>query len=414
VATHAGSRNGFLQSSRPLYTANEGFPAEGYVSWVGTVPVLHDADGLLTLTALFLGERGAADTGILDRRAAYAYLSSLAIPWAGAYTGFLAVNALFWWSAAAAAYWFAGRRWQDRALARAISLLVATGHGFLFMADLPMSYLCAYASSFLSIALAEWLGAFRPGARLGSWLLLGWSAGVASTIYFAHIPILIYWWLFGVRRVPWRHLIAATAVALAISSAWELIGRNAVGLAFTTDNSDLVRASLAGWLAHLAQPWPDALTYFRGGPLAGAAAIRGTLVSAFAYPWWLLAALGFAASNKVDREWALAVAMGGLVPAILILSLLPLPRLAYYMYPAVYFLAARGALTLGRATYALLTARYAVPIQNRNLALAWAPSAAAAATVCLALGTLVLASNADLFGYQQLDARFHNSIGATW
>src|SRR5437867_8238185 len=79
VATHTGGRNGFLQSSRPLYSINQGFPAQGYVTWVGTVPVLHDADGLLTLTALFLGERGPADTGILDRRAAYAYLSSLAL-----------------------------------------------------------------------------------------------------------------------------------------------------------------------------------------------------------------------------------------------------------------------------------------------------------------------------------------------
>src|SRR5215212_11769800 len=77
VATHAGSRNGFLQSSGPLFGINQGFPADGYVTWVGTIPVLHDADGLLTLTAMFLGERGPAETGILDRRAAYAYFSSL-------------------------------------------------------------------------------------------------------------------------------------------------------------------------------------------------------------------------------------------------------------------------------------------------------------------------------------------------
>src|SRR4051794_8868163 len=224
VATHTGSRSGFLLSSRPLYGVNDGFPAEGYVSWVGTVPVLHDAEDALKLTGLFLGERGATGTGILDRRAALAHLSSLALPRGGAHARFLAANACFWGSAAAAAYWFAGRRWQDPALARALSLLVATGHGFLFMADVPMSYLCAYAAVLLVLALSEWLGAFRPGARLGAWLLLGWSAGVASTIYFTHVPIVIFWWLYGARRVPWRYLAAATAVALAISVAWEVFG----------------------------------------------------------------------------------------------------------------------------------------------------------------------------------------------
>ena len=44
---HTGARNGFLESSRPLYRQYGGWdtlPAEGYVSWIGTVPVLSDAD----------------------------------------------------------------------------------------------------------------------------------------------------------------------------------------------------------------------------------------------------------------------------------------------------------------------------------------------------------------------------------
>ena len=384
LVTHTGRRSGFLESSRPVLSVNHLLPGDGYVSWVGTVPVLHDADGLLTLTSFFLGERGPEATGILDRRAAYAYLASLTIPLAGAYPGFMLVNALFWWAGGVAVYWLVRRRWRSEPLAIAVSFLVATGNGFIFMAGVPMSYLAAYATFALILALAEWLGAFERHASLRAWLLLGWAAGVASTIYFAHIPLLIVWWVYGLRRAPWRCLVAATLLVLGISTAWELFGRTLVELEFTTDNSSAIDASFRGWLAAFQRPFAELLVYLRGGPVAGAAAIRGTLLSAFPYPWWALAALGFVTSPPEDRSWALALVMGGLVPAIVILSLLPLPRGAFYMYPAVYFMAARGALRLGRV---------AGP---------------------LALGGLALVSNLDLFGVRIFISRFHESLGAAW
>src|SRR5688572_24065858 len=117
LVLHTGRRSGFLESSRPVHSINELLPGDGYVTWVGTVPVLHDADGILTLTTLFLGDRGPAATGILDRRAAYAYFASLFIPWAGAYPGFLLVNLLFWWAGAAATFWFVRARWGSERLA---------------------------------------------------------------------------------------------------------------------------------------------------------------------------------------------------------------------------------------------------------------------------------------------------------
>jgi hypothetical protein len=396
LLTHAGARNPFLVSSRPVSSVNELLPGDGYVTWVGTVPVLHDSNGILTLTALFLGSRGPEGSGILDRRAAYAYLASLFVPWAGDYTGFLVLNWLFWWAAAAACFWFVRRRWGDTRLAGAASLLVATGNGFIFMAGVPMSYLAAYATFFLVLALSEWLGAFDGRAGLRGWLLLGWAAGVASTIYFAHIPLLLFWWVYGLRRVAWRHLVAASLVALAISTAWELCGRLAVGLEFTTDNSSAVGASIGAWLSNLRRPPSEVLTYLRGGPVAGAAAIRGTLASAFPYPWWALAAVGFAASPARDRSWALAFFMAGLLPAIVILSLIPLPRAAFYMYPAVYLMAARGALWLGDAV-SRFSAR-----------------AVGVAVTAAALGVVVLTSNLDLLGDTLLITRFHESMGSAW
>jgi hypothetical protein len=384
LVTHTGRHNGFLESSRPVHSVNHLLPGNGYVSWVGTVPVLHDSDGLLTITSLFLGERSPEATGIKDRRAAYGYLASLAIPAVGAYPGFMLVNFLFWWAGAAAMYWFVRRRWGNESLAMAVSFLVATGNGFIFMAGVPMSYLPAYASVALVLALGEWLRAFDRGATLRSWALLGWAAGIASTLYFSHITLLIFWWVYGARRVPWRCLVTATGVALGISAAWEVWGKALVGLEFTTDNTAVMNDSFRGWLSIAQRPVSELLVYLRGGPVAGAAAIRGTLLSAFPYPWWALAALGFLFSPPRDRNWALGLVMSGLLPAILVLALLPLPRLAYYMYPAMMVLAARGALRLGPAPGAI------------------------------ALGGLALVSNLDVFGLHTLVTYFHESMGASW
>jgi hypothetical protein len=144
VLSHSGNRNGFLESSRPLYSSVSGrdlLPADGYVTWIGPVPVLQDAESFVKQGAFFLGQRGPHDTGFLDRRAAYAYLAALLIPWfrweGGTYAAFVALNAFFWWAAAAAMYWLVRRRWGDTPLALGASLLVATGNGMIFMAGLP-------------------------------------------------------------------------------------------------------------------------------------------------------------------------------------------------------------------------------------------------------------------------------------
>jgi hypothetical protein len=400
VLTHTGSRNGFLASSRPVYSDYSGLadlPAEGYVSWLGSVPVLHDAESFIRLVALFLGQHGPEQTGFLDRRAGYAYLVALVVPWSGAYAGFLAANVLLWWASAAATFWLVRCRWGDTSLAWATSLLVAAGHGFVFMAGLPMSYVAAYAGMALLLALGERLEVFRA-PRWSAWLVLGWGAGVASTIYFTHVPIAIFWWVYGLRRVPWRYLAGATALAFAISFSWEVVGTSLVGLAFLTDNTAQVGEAIGRWLANVEAPWSAMADYFRGS------SIRGTLLGAFWYPWWLLAAVGFAASTRADREWALAVGIAGLVPALAILAMLPLPRIAYYMYPAVYVMAAKGALALGHLAARWFTGGAGVGA-SRPVALAVAAAA---------LAGLCLASNVDLVGFELPNVWFHFSAGSRW
>jgi hypothetical protein len=402
LATHSGSRNPFLESTRPAYSAFGAPPhsaSEGYLTFAGDVPVQFDSTSFFVLVSLFMGEHGPEGTGILDHRAGYAYLASLAVPWAGPYLGFIVINALFWWAASIATWWLVRQRWRSEPLARATSFLVATGNGFLFMAGVPMSYLAAYASFALLLAMADWLGAFHPRARFGAWLLLGWGAGVASILYFAHIPTVIFWWVYGVRRAPWMGLVAGTLLTLAISVSWATFGARVVGLGFASDNSDALTGSLTGWASHLREPLTQVLTYFR------AATVGRTLLGAFPVPWWLLAGIGISVTSRAEREWLFAIVMGGLVPAIVILSLLPLSRAAFYMYPAMYLLAAQGALVLGdgsRAVAARLRPGGAVPDWLGRV------------VVALALAGLALTSNADLLGNFYFTARFHFTPLIPW
>jgi hypothetical protein len=402
TVTHTGARNPFLESSRPVYarlSGNDFLPADGYVSWIGHVPVLQDAESFVKQTALFLGQQGPQDSGFLDRRAAYSYFASLLVPWfrwdGGAYAAFVAVNVLFWWATAATMYWLVRRRTGDTAVALAASFLVAAGNGLVFMVGMPQSYLPAYASLVLIPALAEWLNAWHRPHRLGPWLLLGWAAGVAATVYFTHISLTVFWWVYGLRRVPWRYLLAATALAFGIGTLWELWGQQLVGLRFLTDNSSLVGAATDSWRKRLLTSWPGLVTGLRDLDSSG------TVLGAIPPVWWLLAAVGLAVSRKDDREWALAGIVAGLVPTLAMLTLLPLPRIAYFMYPAVYFLAAQGIVWLARACARLL-AGASLPAPVARLS--------AVAVAVGALAGLALLGNADTFGYALGNAQFHYGL----
>jgi hypothetical protein len=400
--THVGARNPYLESSRPIYarlSGNDLLPADGYVSWIGHVPVLQDAESFVKLAALFLGQHGPQDTGFLDRRAAYSYLAALVVPWfrweGGAYAAFVALNLACWWAAAGAMYWLVRRRTGDTPVALAASFLVAAGNGMIFMVGMPQSYLPAYASLVLLPALAEWLDVWRPPHRLGPWLLLGWGAGVAATVYFTHIAIAAFWWLYGARRVPWRYLFAATVLAFGIGALWEVWGHHLAGLRFVTDNSSLVGQATGSWLSRLLSPWPTLVTGLRDLDASG------TVLGAIPAPWWPLVAVGLLVSTRDDREWAFAGIVAGLIPTVAMLTLLALPRIAYFMYPAVYFLAAQGAVWLARAAGRWI-ARFSLP----------QPAARGTGLVvaATALTVLALLGNADLFGYALGNAQFHFAL----
>jgi hypothetical protein len=406
TVTHLGARNGFLESSRPLYAsfgAGEHLPADGYVTWVGNVPVLQDAESFIKLAAFFAGRQGPQATGFLDRRAAYGYLASLVVPWmpwdGGAYAAFVALNLVFWWGAAGAMFWLVRRRSGDVALAAVASLLVATGNGMTFMVGLPQSYVPAYAAAVFLLALAEWLGVWRPPHRPGSWLLLGWGAGVAATIYVSHFAIVLFWWLYGLRRVPWPLLLLATALAAGIVALWEVAGQGLAGLAFRTDNSGLASEAVRRWTELPVSGWRAVVDFARRQNVISA------LWGAFPPPFWLLAALGLAVASREEREWSVAALLAGVLPALAIMPMFGLPRIAYFAYPGVYTLAAMGVLWLARRLARCSGEASLHPARAR---------AARVATAAALLGLLVLAANADLLGDRGLNAAFHYGVGIQW
>ena len=369
-------------------------PADGYVSWIGNVPVLQDArvprqaDGPLRSASRARRTPASSTAGLRTLPA------SLLMPWmpwdGGAYDAFVAVNL-----AASGG----GRRRRctgspgaaagDAAVGLAASLLVATGNGMIFMVGMPQTYVPAYASLVLMPALAEWLGVWRgaaPRRRLAP--ALGWAGGVASTLYFTHMSLIVFWWVYGLRRVPWRYLLLATALAFGIGALWEAVGgTGSVGLRFRTDNSSLVGEADRRWLAQPAHVLAGA-----GRLRAARPRRRGHRPGAFPLAGGSGRRWGWRSASRTNREWALAGLLAGLVPTLAMLTLLALPRIAYFMYPAVYFLAAQGIVWLARAWRQAARIGRAAPAVARYSGLAAAVSALA--------GLPRPGGNADSLGYQ--------------
>ncbi len=387
LLTHAGERNGFLASSRPTSGVETWTTADGYAVLLDGIPAQGDGLFLLPMLNLFLDD-GPPAPSEFDRRAGHVYLVSLLARPLGTYWSFAAVNLLAWWGAALAVWWLGQRRWPGSAVPWIASLLVATGQGFLFMGAAPQAHVAAYAAFAFFLVLCDALRLWTRDISLRPWLSAGWAAGAAGLIYLVNLPCLLFLWLYSLAGLTPRRLIGlilSTLTAFALVSLWVLYGR-ALGLGFSGGNNDLAGQAIAGWLRVLHAGPYEIIGQLRAG------SVRGISVAAFYYPLWVLAVLGLVVSGRDARRWALAVLVAGILPAIAFSTRFHLPRLAYFMYPAVYLLAAAGMQALAR------------PLPR---------PAAVTLLATLTLGLIAL-SNLDLLGIQQLNLWFHYSQGNTW
>jgi hypothetical protein len=385
---HEGERNPFVATSRPESGVVDWTVADGYATLLDGRIAQGDGLFLLPLLRLFLGER-PPEPSEFDRRAGHVFLVSLLAKPLGAYWAFAAVNLLSWWLASLAVWWLARRRWPGTPVPSIAGLLTATGQGFIFMSTAPQAHAAAFAAFALVLALTEALRLWRPDAPLRAWLRAGWAAGAAGLIYLVYLPCLLYFWLFGLARGRLSGLAVASLAALTVVLGWERFASGLLGLSFSGGNNDLAGEALGGWV-NLSRASAAHVV----GQLHGSS-VRGLLVGAFYYPWWLLAVCGLAVSTAEARRWALAVMLAAALPAVAFTTRFNLPRVAYFMYPALYPLAAAGIVWL------------AGTIGGRSAVTRWVVMAALT-------GGLVALTNLDVVGVQRLALWFHHSAGREW
>ena len=389
LLTHSGENNAFVKTSRPDQGIERWTTADGYATLMDGIPAQGDGLPLLQLLRLFKGE-GPVDPSEFDRRAGHLYLVSFLTASFGTYWSFAVVNLLAWWLSSLCVWWLGFQRWPGTAVPWVGSLLVATGQGFIFMGAAPQAHAAAFAGFVLLLVLCERLGLWRPNAGFRSGASAGWAAGAAGLVYFTYIPALLFVWAYGVRFHRWKALLAVSAVSLLLVLSWERYGA-VLGLTFSGGNNDLAGQALGGW-------W----RLVRAGPAAvldhlHEFSLRGLIVGAFYYPWLALALLGFWRSGPDARRWSLAILLAGAIPLIAFSTRFGLPRVAYFTFPAVYLLTARGIMC----------------VADEWLRLSGHRRARLAAMGLLTAGLVVLA-NLDLLGVNQLNLWFHLSQGNQW
>ncbi len=385
---HEGERNPFVATSRPESGVVDWTVADGYATLLDGHIAQGDGLFLLPMLGLFLGDR-PPEPSEFDRRAGHVFLVSLLARPVGAYWAFAVVNLLSWWAASLSVWWLARRRWPGSPVPWIAGLLTATGQGFIFMSTAPQAHAAAFAAFALVLALADRLRLWRREAGLSAWLRLGWAAGAAGLIYLVYLPCLLFFWLYGVARGRLAGLVLATAATLGIVVTWERLAAALLGLSFSGGNNDLAGEALGGWV-NLARASAAHVV----GQLHHSS-VRGLMVGAFYYPWWVLAAFGLAVSTRDARRWGLAVMLATALPAVAFTTRFNLPRVAYFMYPALYPLAAAGIVWL------------AGQVCRRSPAGRW--------VVVVALtGGLVALTNLDVVGLQHLALWFHHSKGREW
>ncbi|HEU5317083.1 MAG TPA: hypothetical protein VFX49_13320 [Chloroflexota bacterium] len=392
LALHADERNPFLATSRPTTGVVDWTVADGYATLLDGHVAQGDGLFLLSMLKLFLGEAPPAPSEF-DRRAAHVYLVSLVTRPLGTYWAFTLINLVAWWVASLAVWWLVRRRWPGRGAPVVAATLTATGQGFVFMSTAPQAHALAFAAFAVLLVAADALGVWAQEAgqgrrgRLRRWLRMGWATGAAGLVYLVYLPCLMFFWLFGAGRGRWVGLAAGSGVTLALVLGWERYAAALLGLSFSGGNNDLAGEAANGWVDLTRR----GMAYVVGQ--VHHSSIRGMFVGAFYYPWWALTAVGLAVSGPLARRWSLAVMVAAALPAIAFSTRFNLPRVAYFMYPAVYATAAVGIGWLAER----------------------APSRPARRAIVVGLTALLVAlTNADLVGLDQLALWFHHSQGTQW
>lgn len=396
---HRDDRNPFLASSRPEANEDTWLTADGYAMLLDGHIAQNDGTFLLPMLRMFTGD-ARPEPSEFDARAGHLYVVSFLVPWLGTYWAFAGTNLVFWWLAVVSVWWLGIRHWSEKSIGVIGAVLVATSQGFIFMGTAPQPHAVAYAVFGVLLVVHDLLLNRQLDTSASKAVRFGWATGASGLIYFVHVPSLIYLWLVMPLRTHWRAMVVGTFTTLSILAFWQVIG-SYLGLSFSGGNSALATEAIANWMVVV-----------RGG-LQNIASWghysrpRGTLLGAFWYPWWILAAIGWWKSPRIARNWAMVVLIAAFAPALLFTTRFQLPRVAFFAYPGMLLLASVGIDEIANVGSRI--------VSSFVLGTAAVRRAAYIATVITILMALATVTNRDLItGSLRFAVNFHYALGTEW
>ena len=412
ILAHAGPRSPHITAFYPTRGPGSSTHAEGYIDFLGDVPIYREAVGeAVNAAKAFSGEAASGQElgGPNDDRAGYSYLLALMAPVLGYYPAGLLINGLFWWLASLAV-WSLGRTFfgnGPRAIAAA--LLTATSQGLTYWSATPMSYLVGLAWFAILLAVAtRWRIAGWRGASARYRLAFGWLVGVTGLFYVVPQVVLGWMGMFVLRRTAWWGVLVAAVMAVALSRLWEVFGKIG-GLPFDPRINAAMgyigfQTTLVNWLEFWEQgPQPLLIDLSRYQLIGG-------LVGGFYYPLLFASLVGIIVARPRRQQWYVALLAAGLGAGVVASQIHITPaasRYIYWVYPALYLAAAEGVWFLGRRVGEAVTqwwSRKAFGGPFTGSGQTWIARGALAALVLFQLAV----SLADIFG------QYHFVVLLTW
>lgn len=230
----------------------------GYCHLLGRSPFMKENEPTLHQVAFFSGVRGQEATlDFYALRCGYTVLATMLTPLMGVLDALAVTN----WLVALLCVWsvwkLSRRLFKDPGTSCWAAVLACLGMGVWTHIGDYSAHLAAFASYFLGIYLIYASGLIYKRRPWRTHLILGAYCACACLVYKSGIMLVGVYLLASLRHNRWRHVLAATLLALSALPVWKYC-LTLQGAAIVEVESDYLRKSLQGWLTILRQPWHEA------------------------------------------------------------------------------------------------------------------------------------------------------------
>jgi hypothetical protein len=222
--------------------------------------------------------------------------------------------------------------------------MAATAPAFAALAGQPLPYVTSYSLFVLGLWLFDHVRLVNRDTRSQVVVAAGFVAGLSFLVYDLYmLPAFVV--VYGLlRRMPLKNLALVLVAMLLPRLIWSGYWQVAALPSYSHNESHPAEA-LAAWLQLLRGG--DLITVARS---SAALAAHGVLNVGAAFLFWPILLAGYELWHQrksPELAWYAAVLIAGFVPAAFMLVTWPhIPRWYAYGFPAVYILAAGGAVRL--------------------------------------------------------------------